>query len=85
MDPARLLLAGGACQNAMRACVWLSGARGSAAIVGVVGADENAERLQRAAEQDGLRVLYQRCRQPRPTSQCAVLVGARPFSVKMVS
>jgi len=67
-------IAGGATQNTIRVCQWMTGAAGATAYVGSTGSDENGAMLEKCAREDGVNVQYMK--QPTtPTGTCAVLVS----------
>lgn len=51
-------IAGGATQNTIRVCQWMSGQAGSTAYIGCVGNDDFGSKLQTSAENDGVQVAY---------------------------
>ncbi|CAG0915597.1 unnamed protein product [Notodromas monacha] len=65
--------AGGATQNSMRICQWMSGMRRVASFMGCVGTDENSTVLAEKMSADGVFVRYQKTSE-QPTGTCAVVV-----------
>jgi len=66
-------IAGGACQNSMRACQWMTQAPKSVHYIGCVGNDENSQLLKKGAEEYGLTTHYL-IDNDKPTGTCAVCV-----------
>jgi len=66
-------VAGGAAQNAVRACQWLLQEEGATSYVGCVGKDEHGGKLAAAATADGVAVHYLED-ESAPTGVCAVLI-----------
>jgi len=73
-------IAGGAAQNTMRACQWLSGNSVSAHYIGCIGKDENGKILKSTAEKDGLKIHYL-INDNTPTGTCAVLITDKDRSL----
>jgi adenosine kinase len=67
-------IAGGATQNSIRVAQWMLQVPGSTAYFGAIGTDNYGETLERCAQEDGVRVLYQK-NPDVPTGTCAVLVN----------
>lgn len=65
-------VAGGATQNSIRLAQWMLQMPGMTVYSGCVGEDDYAKKLTSAAEQDGVKVMYQKT--DIPTGTCAVLV-----------
>lgn len=66
-------IAGGATQNTVRVAQWMSHTEGFTSYLGCVGKDAYGEQLRKAAEGDGVRVLYMEDATEQ-TGTCAVLV-----------
>jgi adenosine kinase len=65
-------IAGGATQNSIRVCQWVSGHAGQTAYIGSIGSDPFGEILQAALAKDGVKPLYYISE--HPTGTCAVLI-----------
>lgn len=72
-------IAGGATQNSIRVCQWMSKPN-STAYMGAVGCDEYANKLENCAKSDGVRVHYMK-NPDVPTGTCAVLVNKQERSL----
>ena len=73
-------IAGGATQNTIRVCQWISNTPGFTGFLGAVGDDAFGATLQAAAARDGVTTNY--CIVPgKPTGTCAVLVHAKERSL----
>jgi adenosine kinase len=66
-------IAGGATQNTVRVCQWMSQTEGATSYVGCVGKDKVGEQLKSCASADGVAVHYLED-DKEPTGTCAVLV-----------
>jgi len=65
--------AGGSTQNSLRVLQWMIQFKDACTFLGAVGKDENANILQKKAEESGLKILYQ-TKEKFPTGTCAVVV-----------
>eukprot|EP00128_Syssomonas_multiformis_P012371 Colp12_sorted_trinity150504_noHs@19494 len=65
-------IAGGATQNSIRVCQWMS-APGSTAFIGCIGKDKFGEEMQKAIASSGVQAPYL-IDETTPTGTCAVLV-----------
>jgi len=67
-------IAGGATQNAIRGAQWISPIPRTTHFIGSIGDDENGQKIQQAATNDGVQTHYYISKGAR-TGSCAVLVG----------
>jgi len=73
-------IAGGACQNSMRACQWMSSTPGLVHYIGCVGNDDNAKHLTESTAEYGLTTHYL-VDSEKPTGTCAVCVHNKERSL----
>jgi len=73
-------IAGGACQNSVRACQWMLQVPHATGYIGCVGNDENGKRLKQAAESYGMDTHYL-VDSSKPTGTCAVLIHDKERSL----
>ncbi|CAG9333002.1 unnamed protein product [Blepharisma stoltei] len=73
-------IAGGASQNTIRSCQWMSQTPGLTAFLGCIGNDENGQRLSQAAAKDGVTTYY-KIDNATPTGTCAVLLHEKERSL----
>jgi len=69
-------IAGGACQNSMRAAQWMAQKPKFASYIGCVGNDNNGKTLRSTAEKAGVEIHYL-VDETKPTGTCAVLIQNR--------
>lgn len=74
-------IAGGSVQNSLRVCQWIVQKPNVAVFFGCVGKDKYAQILEeRAKEQDGVNVRYQK-KAEHETGKCAVLITGKHRSL----
>eukprot|EP00211_Chloroparvula_japonica_P007317 CAMPEP_0119118742 /NCGR_PEP_ID=MMETSP1310-20130426/518_1 /TAXON_ID=464262 /ORGANISM="Genus nov. species nov., Strain RCC2339" /LENGTH=341 /DNA_ID=CAMNT_0007108129 /DNA_START=52 /DNA_END=1077 /DNA_ORIENTATION=+ len=69
-------IAGGACQNSIRACQWMSSDGSVAYYVGCIGDDDNGKTLKTAAEKEGVTTHYHVDKETS-TGTCACLINEK--------